>query len=124
MDGWLALLVGGVLGGGGLGAVLVFIATRKKDKATVISERWDDASELAQYIRNEVDKAVAPLLARIQVLEGEQYEVHEAVRTRETRLWLWDLRDRPGPVPELPVPILTKLGLSHLSFNGGDRSEA
>lgn len=122
MDGWLSLLVGGVLGGGGLGAVLVFIATRKKDKAAVIAERLDDASELAQYIRSEIDKAVAPLLKRIEQLEGEQYEVHEAVRTRETRLWLWDLRDRPGPVPELPAPIMSKLGLSHLSY-GGDRSE-
>lgn len=123
MDGWLALLAGGVLGGGGLGAVLVFVATRKKDKATVVSERWDDASELATYIRGEIDKAVEkavlPLESRIQALESEKREVHDAVRTRETRLWLWDIRNRPGPIPELPASVLEKLNLAHLTFASG-----
>lgn len=120
MDGWLALLVGGVLGGGGLGAVLVFVATRKKDKATVVAERFDDASELSKYIRVEidkaVDKAVAPLKAEIAKLREEQEQVHAAVRVREQSLWLWNFRNRVGPIPELPRETLEKLNLGHLRF--------
>lgn len=114
MEPWIVTLILGVLGGGGIAGVVTAWATRKKDKSAEIAARLDDASELAQYIRAEIEKAVAPLRGQIEALEKAQHELHDAVRTRETQLWLWDLRGRAGVMPMLPAPILRRLGLGHL----------
>lgn len=115
MEAWVGTLIGGVLGGGGLGAFLVYLAARKKQTDDVIATRLDDASELAKYVREEIEKAVAPLRTRIKELEDARDELHEAVSTRETQLWLWDMRGRAGVMPMLPAPILRRLGLGHLA---------
>lgn len=86
---------------------------------TAIAERWDDASELAKYIREqieqEVERQVAPIRAELDRVKNESHEMHDAVRARETQLWLWDQRGRPGDLPMLPAPILTRLGLGYLA---------
>lgn len=112
-----------LVGGGGLtallGSVLVYVATRKRDRSTDISARWDDASELSQYIRKEieqeVERQVAPIRAKLERVESESHQMNDAVRARETQLWLWDQRGRPGDLPMLPAPILHRLGLGHLT---------
>lgn len=111
---WLSITLGG---GGlfvGLGAVLLFISTRKRDRSSDIAERFDDASELAKYIREEVERQVAPIRAELALVKQESTEFHAAVRTRETQLWLWDQRGRQGALPMLPGPILERLSLVHL----------
>lgn len=119
MPAWVIPTLGILLSGGGIGAVLVFIATRKKDKQVVIAERFDDASELSRYIRAEIEKAVAPLREEIDALKQEKRAVHDDVRARETLLWVWDRQNRQGPIPELSAATLEKLGISHLSYTAG-----
>jgi len=119
MDAWVPLVAGGLLGGGGIGAILVFIATRKRDKSSDIAARWDDASELSQKMREaierEVERQVAPIRAELEQVKSESHEMNVAVRARETQLWLWDQRGRPGELPKLPDPILHRLGLGYLA---------
>lgn len=79
-----------------------------------LAARFDDASQLAQYIREEVERQVAPIRAELQNVKSESHEMHDAVRARETQLWLWDQRGRAGELPMLPKPILDRLGLIHL----------
>lgn len=83
-----------------------------------LSERFDDASELAKYIRDEVERQVeiqvAPIREKLKAVEGESHEMNNAVRARETQLWLWDHGGREGALPMLPKPILERLSLIHL----------
>lgn len=99
--------------------VLVFVATRKRDRSTDLASRWDDASELSQRMRDaiekEVERQVAPIREELQNVKAESHEMHNAVRTRETQLWLWDQRGRPGRLPMLPAPIMQRLGLGDLT---------
>lgn len=115
-----------------LGLVGVFLAAwfgfrGKKGETSVaatsaqeaaIAARWDDASELAKYIREqieaEVERKVAPIRDELYRVRSESHEMHDAVRARETQLWIWDQRGRQGNLPMLPVPVLNKLGLGHL----------
>lgn len=82
---------------------------------TALAARFDDASQLAQYIREEVERQVAPIRVELQQVKTESHEMNDAVRARETQLWLWDQRGRPGELPPLPAPILERLGLGHLA---------
>lgn len=88
-------------------------------KDAAISSRWDDASELSQYIRTEIEKEVerqvAPIRSELDKVRRESHEMHDAVRARETQLWLWDQKGRPGQLPKLPDPILHRLGLGYLA---------
>ncbi|WP_413354012.1 hypothetical protein [Microbacterium sp. 1P06AB] len=78
-----------------------------------------------QYVDGVVDQRVNAAVAELReqleemkrTLQGVRDESHEmnvAIRARETQLWLWNLRNRPGPMPELPEPILGRLGIGHL----------
>ena len=114
---WLvvaAVPIGGVLTG-----LTVYIATRKRDKSSDLAARWDDASELSQKMRDaierEVERQVAPIRAELEKVKSESHEMNVAVRARETQLWLWDQRGRPGQLPKLPDPILHRLGLGYLA---------
>ncbi|MDF2919738.1 MAG: hypothetical protein K0S70_3955 [Microbacterium sp.] len=111
---WVLWLVGG----GGLtalaGSVLVFVATRRRDNDAALAGRFDDASELAKYIREEVERQVAPIRAELTKVKNESHEMHDAVRAHFTQLWMWDHRGRVGPLPLLPTQILNRLGLTHL----------
>lgn len=103
-------------------AVIGWLRFRRKDKVEVeaqrqaaLSERFDDASDLAKYIDARVEEKVAPIRAQMETLKTESHEMHDAVRARETQLWLWDQRGRAGDLPMLPRPILQRLGLIHLT---------
>lgn len=111
---WLPIAVGGLFGGGGIGALFVFIATRKRDRASDIADRFEDASELAKYVDARVETIVAPIREELKRVKTEAHEFHAAVRTRETQLWVWDQRGRPGTLPMLPGPVLERLDLRHL----------
>lgn len=112
-----------LVGGGGItalvGYVLVFVASRKRDRSTDLASRWDDASELSQKMREaierEVERQVAPIRTELEQVKNESHEMSVAVRARETQLWLWDQRGRPGQLPMLPDPILHRLGLGYLA---------
>lgn len=112
---WLIPVAGPFLGGGLVSAVLVFVATRKRDDQADLAGRFDDASQLAQYIREEVERQVAPIRQQLETVKNESHEMNDAVRARETQLWLWDQKGRPGALPPLPTPILNRLGLGHIA---------
>lgn len=84
-----------------------------------MAARFDDASELAKYIREEVERQVeiqvAPIRDKLKAVESESHEMNVAVRARETQLWLWDHLGRQGALPMLPKPILDRLDLIHLT---------
>ncbi|MDY0830724.1 hypothetical protein SK224_16435 [Microbacterium sp. BG28] len=111
---WVLIL----LGGGGLasmfGAVLVFIASRRQARSSDLATRFDDASDLAKYVDARVELIVAPIRAELAKVKAESHEMHDAVRARETQLWLWDQRGRHGALPMLPAPILHRLGLGYI----------
>lgn len=121
MEAWVGTLLSGLLGGGTIAAILVFIATRKRDKSTDISSRWDDASELAQYIRGEiakevekeVERQVAPMRDKLAKVEKESHELQDAFRDWVVGVWKWNQRGRAGDIPMPPIPILARLGLSN-----------
>lgn len=79
-----------------------------------LAARFDDASQLAQYIREEVERQVAPIREQLEKVKTESHDMHDAVRSHFTQLWLWDQKGRLGPLPMLPIHILHRLGLGHL----------
>lgn len=115
MEAWVGTLLTGLLGGGGLAAVLVFIATRKRDKQSGITERFDDASQLAQYIREEVERQVAPIRERLQTVEAESTEIQNAFREWIFSVWRWNTRGRVGEIPMPPPQILHRLEIGYLA---------
>jgi phage shock protein A len=75
-----------------------------------------------RVVAQRVTDAVAHLQAqltefaeKLSVVQRESHEMNDAIRSRETRLWLWNLEKRKGPMPELPAPILERLGIGHLA---------
>lgn len=130
MEWWQAVgaIAGPVLGLAGVCYAAYLGFRGKRGETTVaastaqdaaIAARWDDASELSQYIRKEieqeVERQVAPIRQKLERVESESHEMNVAVRARETQLWLWDQRGRPGSLPRLPDPILHRLGLGYLT---------
>lgn len=126
LDQWWPL----VFGGGGIASLLgVWLVHRaaqrrnsdaaKRERDQTLAERFDDASDLAKYIRDqieaEVERQVAPIREELARVKSESHEMHDAVRARETQLWLWDQRGRNGDLPMLPAPILHRLGLGYLA---------
>lgn len=113
------------------GVLLALIALwrfRRKDRADVqqieegtISGRFKDADALMRYIDERVEERTAALATQLDevkkklgTVSRESHEMHDAVRARETQLWLWNHRGRPGDFPTLPEPILERLGLRDL----------
>lgn len=111
-----------LLGSGGIAVLvaawLVYKASKrrntdlaKRERDQTLAERFDDASELARYIREEVERQVKPIRDEMEKVKTESHEMHDAVRAYFTALWAWDQKGRLGPLPTLPVPILKRLGL-------------
>jgi TolA-binding protein len=82
---------------------------------------------LQRTVTERVTAEVADLQGQVTELQGEvaamrkeSHEMNDAIRARETQLWLWNIRNRPGPMPALPAPILARLGISHLSPDAVD----
>lgn len=97
-----------------------------KIEATATNAFLDGQKAFQEYVNGvvaeRVKAAVSDLQQQVTDLEAamtamrlESHEMNDAIRARETQLWLWNIRNRPGPMPELPTPILTKLGIGHLS---------
>lgn len=61
------------------------------------------------------ERQLAEMREQWQTVRDESHEMNNAIRARETQLWLWNIRERPGPMPALPHPILARLGITHLS---------
>ena len=83
-------------------------------KQSIFNERFDDASELAQYIQERIDLAIRPLQSEIDELKKDAHETHDAFRSFFTELWIWDWKGRNGPMPIFPELLLAKLKLGHL----------
>lgn len=102
------------------------IRFRRKDRADTrsvedgtISSRFKDADALMKYIDERVDERTATLSAELAqvrtvlaTVKQESHEIHDAVRTHFWRLWAWDQKGRPGPMPLLPPMILDRLGIT------------
>lgn len=102
---------------------------RRKDRADAeqveegtISGRFKDADALMRYIDERVDerteelrRQLAEVKERLRTVGDESHEMNNAVRANVTQQWLWDQRGRTGVMPMLPSPILTRLGLGHLT---------
>lgn len=121
---WLIPIVAVTVGGTGLAGLfaawLAFKGTKtrnndqsRRERDMTIGERVDDGILLADRIREEVERQVKPIREKLQRLEDESQEMHNAIRARETQLWLWDQQGRAGGLPMLPAPILQRLGLQH-----------
>jgi len=110
---WLMIVVAAVLGGGGLSWLTVYVATRKRDSASDIAARFDDASELAKYIDERVEAKVKPIRDRLAEVEAESHELQNAFREWVSGVWLWNRNGRAGDLPMPPVKILSRLGLGH-----------
>lgn len=115
-----------------VGAYLVFRGKRVEQETaeTEVEANAADAFLKGQaafqaYVDGVVDQRVTAAVAGMQKrleematdlrrLSDESHEMNDAIRSRETQLWLWNIRNRPGPMPELPEPILERLGITHL----------
>lgn len=134
MDGvWPALITGVcALAAGIVGSYFLFRGKKveqeteeTKAEASATDAFLKGQTAFQEYVDKVVEKrveaAVAGFQQRLAEVEAklhETEEMHEVIRTRETQLWIWNFRSRPGPMPELPEPIREKLGIGHLSQLG------
>ena len=107
--------LGAILGGGGLGAALTYLASRKRDAQAALAERFDDASQLAQYVREEVERQVAPIRAELEQVRQESDETRNAFRAWIIGVWRWNQAGRAGDLPMPPPDVLVRLDLHHLA---------
>lgn len=115
---WLQL----VFGGGifiGFGALLTFIATRKKDTSTDLQSRFADNIGLNEYLDTKVTAALAPALAQIKALEEDmkiltarERATKEIVRRFFQRLIFWNEQGRTGV---MPMPTREDMGVLDIS---------
>jgi hypothetical protein len=112
---WVPLIIGGILSGGLISALLVFISTRKRDSLMNLAERFDDASQLAQYVREEVERQVAPIRAELEQVRQESDETRNAFRAWIIGVWRWNQAGRAGDLPMPPPDVLVRLDLHHLA---------
>lgn len=115
MEAWVGIVIGALFGGGGVASLVPVWASRKRDKQTGIAERFDDASQLAQYIRDEVERQVAPIRDRLQTVEAESTEIQNAFREWIFGVWRWNTRGRVGDIPMPPPQILHRLEIGYLA---------
>jgi len=117
---WVNILVaGGIFGLAG--ALLVFVATRKRDKSTDSQERFGANIELNKYIDTKVTAALAPALQQIVELKEDLAKVvNREQTTKETlrryfqRLLWWDQRGRPGEMPMPSAADMATLSLTDI----------
>jgi hypothetical protein len=113
MEAWVGIVITSVLGGGTISAILVYAATRQRNRQTGIAERFDDASELSKYIDARVEAKVAPIRDELATVKKESHEIQDAFREWVSGVWLWNKRGRVGDIPMPPTKILSRLGLGH-----------
>lgn len=96
-----------------LGGLAKNRSDRKIAGNTDLASRFDDASELARYIREEVERQVTPIREELQQVKKDSHDIQDAFRTWVSAVWLWHQRGRVGELPMPPATILTRLGLGH-----------
>lgn len=135
---WTAVLtaVGGA-GAAWIGAYFLFRGKKveqeteeTKAEATATSAFLEGQTAFQAYVNGVVTESVRAktadferqleeLRAQLKLVREESHEMNDAIRSRETQLWLWNIHNsRSGPMPELPLPILKRLGITHLSSMG------
>lgn len=135
---WLTPVVS-ALGGSAATILGAYFLLRGKKAETEVAEAEVEANAADAFLKGQaafqayvdgvVDQRVAAAVAKMQGdldemglivkrMSDESHEMNDAIRSRETQLWLWNIRNRQGPMPGLPEPILEKLGILHLA--GGD----
>ena len=115
-------VIGLIVGPGGILALVIaffrdrrtVLSTEAANKDAAIASRFDDASDLAKYIREEVDKQVEPLRRELAEVKADRQDMYAAFRTYAVQSWLWDTRGRFGNMPMLPLSILHRLGIGNL----------
>jgi hypothetical protein len=135
---WLGTVIASVCSlAAGLGGAWLLFRGKKVDAETEESKTEASATDaflkgqqaFQTYVDGIVQARVTAAVADLQreldevrtdlaTLSRESHEMNDAIRARETQLWLWNIRNRPGPMPSLPEPILRRLGLSHLMSLG------
>lgn len=99
---------------------------RAKVDATTATSFLDGQVAFQEYVDKQVDEKVAQATSelraqladfaeKLEAVQKESHEMNDAIRHRETELWLWNIKGRPGPLPVLPDPILKRLGIAHLA---------
>jgi hypothetical protein len=111
-----------LLSGGGLfvlaSAILVYAATRKRDRSTDSQERFAANIELNKYVDGRIELATGPLLAKIERLESlvtaqgsRETQVKNILRGFFQRLLFWDGNGRRG---RMPMPTLEDMDVLDL----------
>lgn len=114
-----------LLGGGGIfalvAALLVYIATRKRDRASETKDRFDQADELNRYIDERVAKITGPMSDKIERLEkliekmgDRDAKVKNILRGFFQRLRFWDQHGREG---EMPLPSAEEMAVLELDID-------
>ena len=75
-----------------------------------------------EVVRTQVEEAtaemrteIADLATKLASVKSEYHDMTDAIRSRETRLWLWNnVHERQGEMPPLPENIMHRLSLGHL----------
>lgn len=123
MPEWLLLLLGGGLLLG-IGSLITSLATRKKVRSDAAQATIDGSKTLMQYVRDEVESAVAaavePLNARITALEQRQTRVQRIVRRAFEKLISWERLGHHGPMPLPSAQEMEELGIEDLSTLAND----
>lgn len=129
------LTVIGTSGATAFGAWLLFRGKRvdqeveeTKVEATATTAFLEGQLAFQEYVDKVVEKRVEAELTDVRAqmagfateladVKRESHEMNDAIRSRETQLWLWDNHyGRQGPIPALPEPILKRLGIGHLAL--------
>lgn len=89
-------------------------ASEQTAAQAALSDRFDDAGQIMTWLREEVERQVAPIRAELADVKKYSHELADAMRSYQLELWVWDQRGRPGGMPLFAPLYLHKLGLGHL----------
>lgn len=116
----LTIAVIGLLASGVAG-VWAWIRSRRKvtveveaQRQAALSERFDDANALAEYIKKQVAEEIKPWMDKAESHRAQLDSIYTGFRNFYTRLWVWDRDGRHGPLPMVSAELLEDLRLAHL----------
>lgn len=113
-----------LLGGGGIfmliAAVLVFVATRRRDRDASTQAVFNQADELNQYVDGRIRTITDPLNIKINAMQERDTKVKNILLAHFQGLRFWNSNGRRGPMPmpsdedmrvlELELPPATENG--------------